>query len=271
MDQRKSFEITGAALVTGASTGIGRALAYVLARKGFNLVLTALPNEGLPELAEDIERSCAVRVWVLELDLLGEQATLHIQEFLARERIPLQVLVNNAGIGSAAPFLDLEPAFYDRQMKLNMVLPVLLTRALLPEMLKTGSPAILNVSSLGSFFHIPGKEVYVATKAMMRSFSHSLRLAFRTSGLKVCVVCPGPVDTNHRVRQANQTLRGFVRKTVLQPEQVAEAAVRALLSGKDEVVPGGINRLLLRVQKMLPAGLREKIIERQFQRQLRGN
>jgi hypothetical protein len=271
MGQRKSFDITGAALVTGASTGIGRALAYELARKGFDLVLTALPHEGLPEMAADIESSCAVRVWVIELDLLGEQPIAKIEELLDKECIRLQLLVNNAGIGSASPFLDLKPAFYDRQMKLNMVLPVLLTRTLLPRMLKTGSPAILNVSSLGSFFHIPGKEVYVGTKAMMRSFSHSLRLAFRSSGLKVCVVCPGPVDTNQRVRKANQTLKGFVRKTVLQPEQVAEDAVRALLSGKNEAVPGRFNRLLLWVQKLMPARLREEIIERQFRKQLRGN
>jgi short-subunit dehydrogenase len=224
--------------------------------------LTALPHEGLPEVALAIERSFSVKVWVLELNLLDPQAILLIEQFLDTEQIPVQMLVNNAGVGSAAPFLDLDLSFYHLQMKLN---------ALLPRMLKAGSPAILNISSLGSFFHIPGKEVYVATKSMMRSFSHSLRIAFRTNGLKVCVVCPGPVDTNDRVREANQTLRGLVRYTVLQPEQVAEVAVRALLNGRHEVVPGVFNRMLMWIQTIMPARLREEIIERQFKKQTKNN
>lgn len=255
------------AIITGASQGLGKAFAMECAKRKMNLVLTSLPGEQLTQTALFISETFAVTVVCYEADLSSEDACYAFFNFVEKKALRVNMLINNAGIGSAENFGNQEASFYELQVKLNVLSPVLLTRLFLPGLQREDAAFILNVSSLANFFYIPGKEVYGASKSFLYSFSKSLRNSLRNSLVKVSVVCPGGINTNERVRKSNEALKGIARKAVQSPEVVAAIAIRGLLAGKAVIVPGKINRLTVWLSRLIPGYFINMIIANAAKRQ----
>lgn len=255
------------AVITGASQGLGRAFAFECAGRNINLILTSLPNENLPQTAAEIKRQFGVDVILFEADISSEEACYAFFDFVEQRAPGIQILINNAGIGSVGNFEKFPASFYQKQVKVNVLSPVLLTRLFLPLLKLQPAAYILNVSSLASFFNIPGKEVYGASKSFLYSFSRSLRLALRDTPVSVSVVCPGGINTNERIRKANASLKGIAKKTIYSPEEVAAVTIKLMLKRKAIIIPGKLNRLTLWINKFMPAYFKNKLIAKESGRQ----
>ncbi len=255
------------AIVTGAGQGIGYAFASELARRGHHVIMVSLPGEDLPSKASSLAEQYGVDVFYHEADLTGEDSCNHFHEWVTENHFSVDILINNAGIGSSGLFEDFSTAFYRKQVSLNVMVPVLLTRLFLPDLRKCQNAYILNMGSMGAFFNMPNKEVYSASKAFILSFSRSLQSTLENTNIQVTVISPGPVDSNPRLLEIHRNMKGIARKTVMKPQEIAEAGLDALFSGKNELVPGGMNRLLLLLNRMMPSFLRKGIIRKEMKRQ----
>ena len=184
------------ALITGASSGIGCEFARQLAGHAHSIILIARREEKLIELREELQRERPnLHVHIRKVDLSD---LAQLQDFLAwldREKLDVDLLVNNAGLGDSGPFAKSDPVRNKEMTLVNVTALTLLTRHLLPQMIAKHRGGILNVSSSAGFLPIPGSAVYAATKAYVTSFSEGLRAELRGTGVSVCAVCPGPVVT----------------------------------------------------------------------------
>lgn len=267
MGKENPSKLKNTALITGASQGIGYAIAKELAKRSCDLYLVSLPGQNLDKLASDLAKENNVRVYLMETSLDQKENCQMIYDDIRGRNIPVNMLINNAGIGSAGIFEDFPESFYEKQLNLNINAVVFLTRLFIPMLQKQPVSYLLNVSSLGAFFHMPHKEVYIASKSFILSFTKSLRNRFRGTGLNISVLCPGPVNTNPRLHEANSRLTGFARKTVLSAEEVAKIAIAGLFAGKEVIIPGRMNRFLLKINSVMPAFIRNHLIKKEMLKQ----
>lgn len=240
------------ALVTGASSGIGAAMARILAAWGCDLTLTARRTDRLEALAEDIRKSTGVSVRCVPCDLSvpGSAAALHDDVIRAGESI--DILINNAGFGSYQPFAAQGAALQARMIQLNVVSLIELTRRFLPTMLDSGRRCyILNVASIAAFMPVPYFACYAATKTFVRDFSEALAHELAGTSVSVTCVCPGGTRTEFS-EIAGQTLNALARSTLMSAEAVAERGLRAMLRGRRTVVTGWINALLCFFMRLVP-------------------
>lgn len=235
------------ALITGASSGIGNALAKKCASQGWNLVLVARSEDKLKDLAQSLN----VHSTVIACDLSkpGDLSALCAQ--LDKEGIEVSVLMNCAGFGSHGPFttLDLEKEL--NMIDLNVRAVIELTGKILPQMLERKSGRILNIASIAAFEPGPYMATYFASKAAVLSFSEALWQETRGTGVSVTCLCPGPTDSkfDDRAGLAKSSLFSGKLSTV---DQVASAGMNALLSGKRLKVVGLKNQLFVLLAKFLP-------------------
>ena len=268
MDKKKQDVKNNFALVTGAGAGLGFAFACEMAKRGFNIILVSLPGEDLANKALSMSEEFKVDVRTYETDLGLEANCLGLHNWVEQEGLQVTVLINNAGIGSTNPFLDFKPGFYTKQILVNIMAPVLLCRLFIPAMIENKKKAyILNVGSLGGFFHIPNKEVYGATKAFIHSFTNALQLKLKGTPVSMMVLCPGPVETNERLKDAHKNMKGLAKKAVMHPHEVAAVAVDALFQGKKILVPGKINNLFLALDWVVPNFIKNSILRKEMKRQ----
>src|SRR5207244_10781830 len=190
-------EIDGCkALITGASAGIGREFARQLAARVGTLVLVARREQRLNELRDELRnRNAQLTVHMRAVDLCQKSQIDELVRWLDQEKIDIDFLINNAGLGDYGPFATSDPERDDRIIQLNIIALTSLTRHLLPPMIARKCGAILNVSSSAGFLPIPGMGVYAASKAYVTSLSESLRAEVRGNGVTVTALCPGPVHT----------------------------------------------------------------------------
>jgi len=246
-------------LLTGASEGLGKALALECAKRGMNLLLVALPQSGLGNLAGFIRKNFPVAVLAFEMDLSDPGSCQQLFEEVNSKGICLQMLINNAGIGGTVLFGESGTEYYEKQIKLNVLATTILTRLFLGNLERNSPSYILNVGSMASFFFLPKKQVYGATKSYIHYFSKSLRKEVRRNGIQVCVLCPGGINTNLSVTLLNRTGSWLSKKAVLNPEQVAEIAIKELLKGRPVIIPGMINNLFMLFDKVLPEFIKTRI------------
>lgn len=249
------------AMITGSSEGLGKSFAFELAAKQIPLVLVALPNTGLPQLSAFIRKNFSVPVVYFEVDLTDTDKYAILFQQLAQEGITVNTLINNAGIGNWSWFEEKSAHFYKKQIELNVITPVLLTKLFLEQTNKDEPSYILNVGSLGGTFVVPRKGVYGATKSFISYFTRCLQLELSQSNVKVSLLSPGGINTKPELLMLNHSLKGISKATILEPEEVAKAAIKGMLKGKKEIVPGAINKLLLLLNRLLPTFIKEIIIK----------
>jgi short-subunit dehydrogenase len=254
------------ALITGASQGLGRAFAFEFANRNTNLILVALPGEGLPDLASQLETH-GVSVHFFEADL-SEAETLKTLAKWVNQQFSVRYLINNVGKGGTRRIEDADLAYTDSILQLNVVATALLTQLLLPNLRRQERAWLLNVSSIAAFSPIGFKTVYPASKAFIRHFSLGLREELRGTGVSVSVVYPGPMKTNLDVTQRIEN-QGFKGKLGLcSPEEVAYIAVRQMLAGRANIVPGFVNKLNRWLMALLPEGLVVWLVSRAVSKEL---
>lgn len=239
-------------LVTGASAGIGAALAGVFAQKGHNLVLVARRKEKLDELAALLNEVYGAEVEVIAKDLLRPTAPKQIFEALSKKGKTIDILVNNAGVARMGKFQDTDPAEVSRMVQLNVVALTALTRLFLDGMIERGYGRILNVASIAAFQPIPKLAVYAATKAFVLSLTEAMSEELKGTGVRVTALCPGLTNTEmvDEVKPEEGILANIPSFLLMEPEQVAEEGYRVCMSGRAVHIPGlanqaGINWLRL--------------------------
>jgi short-subunit dehydrogenase len=251
-------------LITGASQGLGLALAEAGARRGRNLALVALPSSGLPEAAAALAARHPVRVEHLEIDLAANRGVERVQAWLARRRLSVDTLINNAGISIHGPFREAPPDRLQALVDLNVRALVLLTRRLLPELERHPGARILNVASLAAFQPMPHKAVYAPSKTFVLNFTLALREELRGTSVRACALCPGGIRTNPEVRALIEGLGFLARLGSQEPAAVAEYALRRLERGRAVIVPGAFNRLTRFVGSLAPRPLALAFIRRRL-------
>ena len=247
-------------LITGASAGFGKALAVECARRRMNLILVALPGDDLLRFADSLRTGYGVAVFSIETDLCREGGCRKVFGQVQAAGLQVNMLVNNAGIGSTALFGERSPAQYEQQIKLNVLATTLMTHLFL-DALKRNRPAyILNVSSLACFYALPHKQVYGATKSFVYYFSRSLCKELKPDGVHVSVLCPGGLHTNREVIARIRAGNYLSRRSSMAPEQAAPVALDGLLAHKEVIVPGRLNRCFLVLNVILPGFIKAIIM-----------
>ena len=248
------------ALVTGASRGIGRALALLLAQRGYDLLLVARSADQLTVLAQEIGAKHQRQARVLALDLAASGAAETVATWAQQQTDQLAVLVNNAGYGLWGRFEQLGLAEQQNMLQLNMALPVALTHLLLPALHRAPQAYVLHVASTAAYQAVPSLALYAASKAFLLSFSRGLRYELKSSNVSVTCLCPGATTTSFADRAGmGAELQATANKVSMTAEAVAEAAVVGLLAGEAEVVPGVLNKVSAGLTGFVPKGIVEKI------------
>lgn len=249
------------ALVTGASAGIGRALAEELAASGTNLVLTARRRDRLEQLASTLGNKHGVRTEIVVADLARPEAPGQIYTFLKGKGIEIELLVNNAGFGAYGAFHESELSRDLEMVQVNCAAVVKLTRIFLPEMVARKHGDILIVASVAGYQAVPYISLYAATKAFDLNFAVGIAEEVRRHGVNVCALCPGSTTTEFRevAGQPPRTFRGAETA-----EKVARVALNALAKGKSSVISGFNNRINVEGQRLTPRRLVTRIAEGMF-------
>ena len=240
-------------LVTGASAGIGAALARVFAAHGHEVAMLARRGHQLSGLANIIELDGFKRPHVLEVDLLRADATTRVDNDLASRGLEPDHVVNNAGFGLVGPAAELDRAEQLAMIDLNVrVLTDLSLRFV--DSLKRHRGGILNVGSVAGFLPGPGMAVYHATKAYVLSFTEALHRELAPHGVRVTALCPGPVETEFQARAGIP--QGFFPKILSRSvESVAQQGYDGLMRGKRVVIPGTENKITTLLPRLLPRSL----------------
>lgn len=242
------------AFITGASSGIGKALAFEFAKNGFSLLLTARNESALKEIAKNCETEFAVQTEIFAADLAADNSTDKLCEFVSNKQI--DVLVNNAGFGVKGDFAETN---IDEELKmLNVQLAALLklTKAVLPQMIVQKDGKILNIASVYSFAPVPKQSVYSASKAFILNFSSALQNEVKDSGISVSVLCPGITQTEFRTRAgiADKKNSGMTAQAV------AEIAFSKMMRGKHIIVPGFQNKVFVFMTRIIPSSIFTSIV-----------
>jgi hypothetical protein len=251
----------GTALITGASSGIGRSLARLFAQDGHDLVLVARRADALQELAAEIVPAHGVRVWLFAVDLAKPAGVVVLMSELESAGLTIDVLVNNAGFGMQGAFTALPVERQLDMIQLNVATLTALTGHLLPGMLARGRGGVLNVGSLAGFQPGPFMAVYYATKAFVVSFSEALSDELSGSGLRVCCLAPGPTATGF-ASEAGAAESALFRGDVMDVDEVARIGYHAWKEGRALAIAGRRNRLRAFAVRLAPRAYVRKIVGR---------
>jgi hypothetical protein len=243
--------MTETALVTGASSGIGRELAELFAADGSDLVVVARSEGRLHDLAERLNEEYGVHVTVAAKDLTDPEAPAALAEALRERDRTVDVLVNNAGFATAGAFVETDADRERDEILLNVVALTDLTKRFLPGMVRRGEGRVLNVASLAGFQPGPYMAVYYATKAYVLHFSEAVWYELRETPVSVTALCPGPVATNFAARAGVEETENF-RGGGADPAVVARAGYEGMREGRRTVVPSTRSKLLARAGRTLP-------------------
>jgi short-subunit dehydrogenase len=242
--------MTSVALVTGASAGLGRELARLLAADRASLVLVARRRDRLEELAGELRAAGAPLVMVLAEDLADRDAPARIEAAVREAGLEVDVLVNNAGFGSNGAFVELDPARELEMIQVNVTALVELTQRFLPAMVARRRGRVLNLGSTAGFQPGPFMATYYATKAFVNSFTEALGFELRGSGVTVTVSCPGPTATEFGEVSGNARSALFKLGAADAPT-VAREAYAAMKAGRPRVVHGFTNVAAAQLQQRL--------------------
>jgi short-subunit dehydrogenase len=269
MSKNTLSKITGHCLITGASHGIGKAIAYEWASKGVSIVAVAIDGDALNDLKEDIESKYEVSCVILTKDLLSPDTPNEIFNWCEENQVKIQVLVNNVGLGSAGSFEDTTLEFDVCLVKLNIFPMIQLTKLFLPTLKMFEKSYILNMSSLGSYRPIPYKALYTASKAFIYSFSKAISSELKEDNVQVSVSCPAGVYTNADVVDRIKASGKIAKWTSLYVDIVASYIVNGMLKGKSLIIPGRGAKVLMVLMRLMPESLNRWMVGRNMKRNQR--
>jgi short-subunit dehydrogenase len=248
-------------LITGASQGIGKALAEAAARRGGKVLAAARSEELLRELAQQVQTAGGV-LETVQADVTSPEDRRRMVETAVRCFGGLDILINNAGIGATGHFAEVSPERLRKIMEVNFFGLTETTRACLPLLRKGNRPAIVNISSIAGKRGIPARSEYSASKFAVQGFSEALRAELAKHDIDVLVICPGLTQTNFSQNMIEQKARlPMDHMRGMTPQQVAEATLRAIEKGKNEITLTFQAKLIALISRFFP-GLADRIAAR---------
>ncbi len=251
-------------LITGASTGIGRAIARELASRKHNLVLHSLPGENLAGLCNELTDNFKVQALFNEGDLTTKDGPRSLFEFVEKNGCRINILVNNAGIGYDGPIENYSMEEIDEMIMLNIRALTHLTYLFTSELKTHNESYILFLSSFGSYIPTAYKSIYLASKSYIYYFSRALQSEFSGTSLRTCVILPSAVTTNKktldRIRRGGWT----GRLSSLSPEKVASIGIKGMFRGRKVIIPGSFTNLFFFFGQIVPEGIILRITHRIF-------
>jgi short-subunit dehydrogenase len=239
------------ALITGASTGIGREFAFIAAADGYDVALVARTAGPLETVAAEIQRKTSRKTHILAADLSVPNSSHALMDTVTAAGITVDVLVNNAGFGLLGKFWELPEDQQVQMMELNIVALTQLTRLCLPGMVERRHGLILNVASTAAFQPGPLMSVYYASKAYVVSFSEAIHNEVKDQGVKVCCLCPGPTQSEF-IKRAGMGNTKLFKGTVMSAAEVAQTGWTAMRAGKSLVVSGALNAAMVFLTRFGP-------------------
>ncbi len=244
------------AIVTGASFGIGREIAKVLANKNYHLILVARSRDALQSLADELKAKVSCQIHCL--DLTQESARQALYEACQKSQAEIEILVNNAGLGNYGNFHERPYREIKTMLDLNLDALVHLCHLFTPQMVKQGRGYILNVASTAAFQATPSLAVYGASKSFVLHFSLALQEELQNTGVSCTALCPGPTETRF-FEVAKWQVNTVTKALTMNARAVAETGVEALLARKDVCVPGLVNLAGALSTRLLPMRLAARI------------
>ena len=250
-------------LVTGASSGIGAAIARELAGRGHALTLVARREERLRSLATELQDEHGTDVEVIAADLSDPAGRDQLDSEVTQRGRWVEILVNNAGFGSRGDFVSNERGRQVEMVRTNVEAVVDLTARFLPGMVERGRGSVINVASVAAFQPMPGTAVYAASKSFVLSFSEAIRTELRGSGVTVTAVCPGPIKTEFTEAAGMGGVEDSTPGVIwMSAEDLARQAVSGADRDKRVVVPGGLNRATALAGQHSPRAFALPLIQR---------
>jgi short-subunit dehydrogenase len=256
------------AIITGASKGLGKALAYQLVERGYQVLLIARSENLLQLVTSELNEKKQNSAQYLTLDLTRQESIEQIRVWCNDHNFLPSVLINNAGFACWGYFDKLPLARQLELLHLNIQCGVTLTYAMLPILKKHNKAYILNVCSTAAYQAVPTMTLYAASKSFVRAFSRGLRFELRKSTVSVTCLSPGPIATNFIEEASMQAMQKDAQKIEMSPEDVARHGLIGMFKRKAEIIPGWINVLTVKLSKLVPDSVLEKIANNLYESKL---
>lgn len=254
----------GYALITGASAGLGRAMAAEMAKRHYNLVLTALPDTGLKEAGALLESEYGIKAWCFEADMTEMTTPSRLKTFTDEKGIIISALINNVGIGCNGNIGSYSDGLIERMAILNMAAATSLTNTFVGDLKAAEKSYLLNIGSAAGFMPLPFKSIYSASKSYIYHFSMSLREELRGDGVSVSVAMPGPIKTNERVLESIRNQGAKANLTAFEPEEIAKIIINGMFKGRSVIIPGLTYSGIFYFSKIVPNGLLQMMMRNTF-------
>lgn len=246
------------ALITGTTSGIGKAFAEKFASMGNNIILVSRNEDALKRQQKDLQSQYHVSVKYIACDLAQANAVDLIMKEIDSWQISVEFLVNNAGFNECGLFNNTDLTQELKMIDLHIRFITQLTKRILPMMEKNNYGHILNVGSTGSFIPSPSDAVYAATKAYIMSFSNALYGEYKKTGVRLTLLCPGATETQF-ARKANIQHTLLFKFAVMKPDKVVKIAYPKMIKGKRLIIPGLYNKFLVFFSKIMPIGITHRL------------
>jgi uncharacterized protein len=258
--------MAGSALVTGASSGIGREFARLLAERGYDLILVARREDRITSLASELEAAHGTKAITAPEDLGDPEAPQRLFDRANEAGAHVEVLVNAAGLTPAGRYLESDWETHSSTLNVMGVAPLHLTHLFLPAMLERGSGHVINVSSVGAWYtSTPTQTLYGPSKAMVLRFTQSLADEYPDRGVSFTTVAPGVTDTEILDVPFNEAaVKGIPKRMIDSPRKVAEAGWRAAQRNRTVVVTGPTGKSAHMLMRLLPEAISTKLMARQL-------
>lgn len=249
------------ALITGATSGIGKEIALVLAAKDIELVIASRDEIAMAELKELLNNKISVDF--IQIDLSKEKSAKSLYETVIKRGHKIDILVNNSGFGLYGQTVNLDPELLEEMIILNCATLTTLSRLFGKDMTLRGSGYILNVASTASYQPIPNFAVYSATKSFVMSFSRALHHELKRFGVRVTCLNPGPTETNfHKTALGGVRFKLFKGKPKMSANDVAVIGINAMFAGKSVVTAGLLNKIFSIILPLIPLSFVESFLRK---------